>query len=136
MFMDRCYFLPRCFLFFLPLILLRVLNTGSDQGFHNYLYYSSKLHQADTISQIVVFEQGRGRVNNLGAMRIRPFSEWPGLYNGTHIFQWPSVVSDAKQQSLSPVVHQWDRDDKLHKFIKQKQRMWQQQWIAKQQKVA
>jgi hypothetical protein len=48
---------------------------GSDQGFHNYLYYSGKLHQTDTIRRIVVWEQGRGMINNLGALRTKTLNE-------------------------------------------------------------
>ena len=49
---------------------------GADQGFHNYLYYTNKLANADTIRSIVVFDQGRGIINNLGAMRTKPLEEW------------------------------------------------------------
>jgi len=99
--------------------------TGSDQGFHNYLYYSGKLLHASTIRRIVVWEQGRGIINNLGALRTRRFSEW-GFYNeGTHeVFQWDG-------RTLSPVVHQWDRDPHLHGYmVKQKQREWRELWDA------
>lgn len=33
---------------------------GADQGFHNFLYYSRKLINADRIHDIVVFDQGTG----------------------------------------------------------------------------
>jgi hypothetical protein len=101
---------------------------GSDQGFHNYLYYSSKLHNADTIRRIVVWEQGRGAINNLGALRTKPLREW-GFYNGdTHeVFQW-----DGK--SLSPVAHQWDRDKDLHSYMfGVRHRGWTQEWEKRKQ---
>ena len=54
----------------------KVVLVGSDQGFHNRLYYSSKLANALTIRSITVFDQGTGIVNNMGAMRTRPLEEW------------------------------------------------------------
>jgi hypothetical protein len=69
---------------------------GSDQGFHNYLHYSGKLHNAEPIRRVVVWEQGRGAINNLGALRTKPLSEW-GFYNGgTHeVFQWDGEVRNV-----------------------------------------
>lgn len=97
--------------------------TGSDQGFHNYLYYSSKLQHAATIRRIVVWEQGRGAINNLGALRTKTLSEW-GIYDEeTHtVYQWDG-------ETKSPVVHQWDRDKKLHKYMFNKRhREWENEW--------
>jgi hypothetical protein len=84
--------------------------TGSDQGFHNYLYYSHKLANVDAILGLTVWVQGYGVINNLGAMRTRPFVEW-GIYNTTshEVFNWDG--------SLAPVVHQWDRDSDLHHYL-------------------
>jgi hypothetical protein len=98
---------------------------GSDQGFHNYLYYSGKLEQAESIRRIVVWEQGRGIINNLGALRTKTLEEW-GIYN-VHInaiTQWDGVTK-------SPVVHQWDRDNQLHKYmLKNRHKEWVKQWEA------
>jgi hypothetical protein len=102
----------------------QVKMTGSDQGFHNYLYYSGKLQQATTIRQIVVFEQGRGRINNLGALRKKSLQEW-GIYDiQSHtVYQWDGVTK-------SPVVHQWDRDNQLHKYIyKVRHHEWIKEWF-------
>jgi hypothetical protein len=104
---------------------------GSDQGFHNYLYYSGKLEQAETIRRIIVWEQGRGIINNLGALRTKTLEEW-GIYNvNTHdIYQWDGVTK-------SPVVHQWDRDNLLHKyFIKKRHKEWVKQWEESKRVVA
>jgi hypothetical protein len=102
---------------------------GSDQGFHNYLYYSNKLHNAEPIRRIVVWEQGRGAINNLGALRTKPLAEW-GMYNNkTHdVFQWDG-------ETLSPVVHQWDRDHALHSYIFGKRHAkWTKEWKEAEQK--
>ena len=96
---------------------------GSDQGFHNYLFYSGKLEQADSIRRIIVWEQGRGIINNLGALRTKTLQEW-GIYDdNTHfIRQWDN-------KTVSPVVHQWDRDNQLHKYmITQRHKAWVKQW--------
>ena len=96
---------------------------GSDQGFHNYLYYSGKLEQADTIRRIIVWEQGRGIINNLGALRTKTLEEW-GIYdvNTNVVHQWDGVT-------VSPVVHQWDRDNHLHKhMVTKRHKEWVKQW--------
>mmetsp|Transcript_38653 Transcript_38653/g.57476 ORF Transcript_38653/g.57476 Transcript_38653/m.57476 type:complete len:440 (-) Transcript_38653:36-1355(-) len=84
--------------------------TGSDQGFHNYLYYSSKLANVLAIDSLTVYGQGNGIINNMGALRTKPFVEW-GIYDEeTHeVFNWD-------RETLSPVVHQWDRDKHLHGY--------------------
>ncbi|KAG7360176.1 hypothetical protein IV203_035275 [Nitzschia inconspicua] len=83
--------------------------TGADQGFHNYLYYSGKLANSQSISKLVVWEQGKGIINNLGALRTKTFAEW-GFYDpNTHkVYNWDGA--------LSPVAHQWDRDKHLHDY--------------------
>ena len=104
--------------------------TGSDQGFHNYLYYSSKLSRSDTIRRIVVWEQGRGIINNLGALRTQPLEEW-GIYDPRKhgVYQWDGATK-------SPVVHQYDRDKALHGYIYgQRHREWNQQWIEQKKKM-
>lgn len=84
--------------------------TGSDQGFHNYLYYSGKLSNVLAISRIVVWEQGRGIINNLGAMRIKSLKEWNIHDPTTHIlYNWNGEPS--------PVAHQWDRDKDMHDYV-------------------
>eukprot|EP00980_Cylindrotheca_fusiformis_P008284 scaffold1736_cov127-Cylindrotheca_fusiformis.AAC.98 len=84
--------------------------TGADQGFHNYLWYSGKLRNAETIKKIIVWEQGKGIINNLGALRTKPFEEW-GFYDAetSKVYNWDGT--------LSPVVHQFDRDKHLHNYI-------------------
>jgi hypothetical protein len=98
--------------------------TGADQGFHNYLYYSHKL--AGAIDTLVVWEQGKSIVNNLGALRTSSLTEW-GIYNETthQVFNWDG--------SLSPVAHQWDRDQHLFRYTTQ-QRMPQMVKTWSQQK--
>lgn len=99
--------------------------TGSDQGFHNYLYYSRKLSNARTIRKIIVWEQGRGIINNLGALRTQTLEEWRMYCPDTHqVFNWDGT--------LSPVVHQWDRDKHLHTWMTRVQfKEWLQLWNEK-----
>jgi len=97
--------------------------TGADQGFHNYLYYSGKLANSATISKLVVWEQGKGIINNLGALRTKKFSEW-GFYNEENyqVYNWDGT--------LSPVVHQYDRDAHLHnRFVRQLFNEWKKEFI-------
>jgi hypothetical protein len=99
--------------------------TGSDQGFHNYLYYTHKLANVNAISSLTVWEQGRGIINNLGALRTKKLKEW-GNYNTTShdVINWDG--------SLSPVVHQWDRDHDLHFYhFRQLFKSMQVEWETK-----
>ena len=100
---------------------------GADQGFHNYLYYSGKLRNAKRIRSITVFDQGRGIVNNMGAMRTKDLSEWG---NGNMVQEKGDQVTvlnwDGKP---SPVVHQFDRFKLLSEFVyKRKTKELQKEW--------
>lgn len=95
-----------------------IMMTGADQGFHNYLYYSGKLKNSATISKLVVWEQGKGIINNLGALRTKKFVDW-GIYDEANVvvYNWDGTVS--------PVVHQYDRDAHLHnEFVRNRFRNW------------
>jgi hypothetical protein len=99
--------------------------TGADQGFHNYLYYSGKLTNSATISKLVVWEQGKGIINNLGALRTKKFVEW-GIYDedSVVVYNWDGTVS--------PVVHQYDRDAHLHnEFVRNRFRKWTSEFEKK-----
>lgn len=54
----------------------------------------------------MVWEQGKGIINNLGALRTKAFEDW-GFYNPatSEVYNWDG--------NLSPVVHQFDRDKHL-----------------------
>lgn len=102
-----------------------VVLVGADQGFHNYLYYSHKLKNADAIHSIVVFDQGQGLVNNMGALRTKELSEWG---NGKIVQTVTKVgeINPRKQLSytvmnwdgtISPVVHQYDRHKNLSDYF-------------------
>lgn len=102
--------------------------TGADQGFHNYLYYSGKLMNSPSISKLVVWEQGKGIINNMGALRTQKFSEW-GIYDEAtaQVYNWDGT--------LSPVVHQYDRDNHLHnEIVRSRFRKWIKQFEESQKK--
>jgi hypothetical protein len=98
---------------------------GADQGFHNFLYYSYKFQYTTTIHSIVVFDQGQGIVNNMGALRTKPLDQWgnghivetitdpnernPKKKNSYRVLNWDG--------SLSPVVHQFDRHQQLSDYF-------------------
>lgn len=104
--------------------------TGSDQGFHNYLYYSNKLSQADSIRKIIVWEQGRGIINNLGALRTKELKAWGNYNPKTHeVYQWDGAT-------LSPVVHQWDRDKDLHSWMNgHMHKKWKAEWEGRKRQA-
>jgi hypothetical protein len=92
------------------------------------LYYSNKLLNAQAIRHVMVWEQGRGIINNVGAMRTHPLAEW-GMYDtSTHnVYQWDG-------ETLSPVVHQWDRDKHLHSYMLKRHQEWAMQWSRQKRK--
>lgn len=85
---------------------------GCDQGFHNYLYHSKLLQRTKGVGKIVIYEQGKGIINNLGLLRTKPLRDW-GLFDveSGKVLNWNG--------SLSAVVHQFDRDDELNKYVKE-----------------
>jgi len=104
---------------------------GSDQGFHNRLYYSAKLTNTPTIKSITVFDQGRGIVNNMGALRTKPLAEWGNGHivkqdgEDYQVLNWDGYVS--------PVVHQFDRHKELSQyFFKKKKNEYLEAWQSRQ----
>jgi hypothetical protein len=103
---------------------------GADQGFHNYIHYSHKLkHATATIAAIVVFDQGQGIVNNMGALRTKPLEQWG---NG-QIVHYNSTTGQYIVQNWdgtpSPVVHQFDRHQQLSEYyFKTRGRLYSKQW--------
>lgn len=115
---------------------------GADQGFHNFLYYSGKLRNAAAIHGIVVFPQGTGLVNNLGAMRTKALSDW----GNAKILAEIDDVDKPGEKSVevlnwdgtpSAVVHQYDRHPVLTQhFYKQKRYYFKLAYQARQKQDA
>jgi hypothetical protein len=76
----------------------------SDQGYHNYLYYSGEF------GKVRVYPQGEGPVNTIGAMngyRVPADQKGPlGSYWGARDDEGYVINWDGRR---SPAVHQWDR---------------------------
>lgn len=100
---------------------------GADQGFHNYLYYSNKMANADAISQILVQDQGLGIVNNMGALRDKPLDEWG---NGKMVERTEDKITIHNWDgTVSPVVHQYDRHKELSKWwLRKRLQVFQRRW--------
>ena len=90
---------------------------GCDQGFHNYVAYNNVLDEINKKEgieiKVVRVEQGHGAVNNLGILRNHKLSDL-GVYdpNTNLVLNW--------DKSISPIVHQFDRDDELKMFMRKK----------------
>jgi hypothetical protein len=105
---------------------------GSDQGFHNRLFYSHKLANARHIHDIVVFDQGTGIVNNMGALRTKSLTEWgngkilkEGAKGEYSVLNWDGTKS--------AVVHQFDRHKMLTKyFFKEQGELLYSEWQTQQ----
>ena len=123
--------------------------TGCDQGHHNFLVYSGRLTDSSTttdeihriqgpqlptqISKIIVGKQGYSIVNTLGLLAkrediyhkgeqiITPLRSLGILDNKTdHVLNWDG--------SISPILHQYDRDPELKSIIDQRGKNLVRQW--------
>jgi hypothetical protein len=85
---------------------------GCDQGMHNYLYYNGTLLNTAGIREVTAVEHGKGNVLNLSVLRSKPLTEW-GLYDPEKqiVLNW--------DKSVAPIVHQFDRDAELSRFVRQ-----------------
>jgi hypothetical protein len=95
---------------------------GCDQGFHNYLHYSNSLSGLSGIKEVKVYDQGTSIINNLGVLRSKPLREWGLLNENNEVLNWDGKVS--------PVAHQFDRDDELNKHLKQIRKEYEDQYKA------
>ena len=94
---------------------------GCDQGFHNYLHYSHGLEGVKGIETVKLWEQGKGIINNLGLLRDKPLRERGLLKEGTNeVLNWDG--------SISPVAHQFDRDDELKGIVNGYKVDWLDKW--------
>lgn len=102
---------------------------GADQGFHNYIHYSHKLkHSTTTISAIIVFDQGQGIVNNMGALRTKELNEWG---NGIIVNETSKGIYIVQNWdgTPSPVVHQFDRHKTLSDYyFKKRGKVYADNW--------
>lgn len=94
---------------------------GCDQGFHNYLHYSHGLEGVKGIQSVKLWEQGKGIINNLGLLRDKPLRDRGLLKEATNeVLNWDG--------SISPVAHQFDRDDELKGIVNGYKVDWLDKW--------
>ena len=101
---------------------------GCDQGFHNYIFHQSQLDNTEGIEKIVSVKQGHGAVNNLSILRTKPLSE-QGLYDSNKqlVLNWDGAVS--------PVVHQYDRDEELKLVMRKRLNDLLNEWMQEKDTV-
>ena len=99
---------------------------GCDQGFHNYILYQKlmKNNNVQGIEKVIVVPQGEGVINNLGILRSTLLSEL-GLYNKDK-----QLVLNV-DGTVSPVVHQYDRDAELSELMRSRLRKMTHEWNDK-----
>ncbi|KAL3791269.1 hypothetical protein HJC23_000886 [Cyclotella cryptica] len=125
---------------------------GCDQGFHNYLYYDPSARFNGVLvengCQINVHKQGDGAVNNLAAMRntslrsqgVLITRNLTGNDGDTVIekqvkFDDDSVVVNQEGSTLSPVMHQFDRDKELKLIIRKRTQLLTKLWQVSRTKT-
>lgn len=81
-------------------------------------------HKIPGIEKVIAVPQGKGVINNLGIMRSSLLSEL-GLYNKD-----TQLVLNV-DGTISPVVHQYDRDAELSDLMRSRLRKMTQEWITK-----
>ncbi|KAL7514188.1 hypothetical protein ACHAXN_011417 [Cyclotella atomus] len=104
---------------------------GCDQGFHNFLYYDpSGVFNSELTKnkcKVNVHKQGEGAVNNLAAMRTSSLRSQGVLIDGNGSFEDGFAVVNS-DKTLSPVVHQFDRDNELKGIIRNRTRLLVKKW--------
>jgi len=99
---------------------------GADQGMHNYLIHNKLLKpytrsgnsyhvSADSTKSLAIHPvaQGRGPVNGLSALfRLR------GPLKSLGLIDSEGFVLNENKQDRSAVVHQWDRDKDVSRWVK------------------
>jgi len=99
---------------------------GCDQGFHNYLIYEGGLDSfmSSHSCSMHVHKQGEGIVNNLAAMRQSSLRS-QGVLSTASDGQAKTVAGDNivvlnENETLSPVLHQFDRDPELQGVVRKR----------------
>jgi hypothetical protein len=102
---------------------------GCDQGHHNYLIRQGKLvgsaqNQAEVhVSSVEIYKQGEGVVNTLGLLVSN-------VGNLTDLELWNDKleVLNNDRATVSPIVHQFDRDDQFRTIIEARKRKLLNEW--------
>lgn len=115
---------------------------GCDQGFHNYLFYDPTARFNSVLvengCQMHVYKQGEGAVNNLAAMRNTSLRSQGVLITrkvnqndattASVKFDDDSIVVNQDGTTMSPVIHQFDRDNELKLVIRKRTKILAMQW--------
>jgi hypothetical protein len=86
-----------------------------DQAHHNILYYTGQLKNQEGIDKVTVFRNYKGVVGTIGGTPHQGMR----LVNDTMVMNL-----DGR---LTPVVHQFDRSEKLNKLVQQRVEEWRQE---------
>lgn len=112
---------------------------GCDQGHHNYLIRRNLLiggsHTGDNdragISHVQIYAQGDGPVNTLGIL-----VENRGNLTDLGILNDKMEVLNNDRSTVSPIVHQFDRDVKFLAIIRERKEQLLQAELARQAQAA
>ena len=111
---------------------------GCDQGFHNFLYYDPAATFSGELlknqCRMHVHKQGEGAVNNLAAMRNSPLKNQGVLVDGNGKFDDGVAVVNNDHTTISPVMHQFDRDKELKNVIRNRTKLFAKKWMQSRNK--
>ena len=97
------------------------------------MYYGpdTKLNGAllENTCRINVHKQGEGAINNLAAMRNSPLKSQGVLIDGRNDIDDGAAVVNSDKVTLSPVIHQFDRDSELKGIIRKRTQLLTKKWM-------
>lgn len=97
---------------------------GCDQGHHNYLVRQNKLLGAGAaISDVEIYKQGDGIVNTLGLLVSNV-----GNLTDLRLLNDQLEVLNNDRTTVSPIVHQFDRDTQFRNIIEDRKRKLLNEW--------
>lgn len=102
---------------------------GCDQGHHNFLISANQLVGGPNITSVRIYEQGRGTVNTLGLLMTDDVN-----LTSLGVLKKDGLVYNT-DGSVSPIIHQFDRDPDLVKIMELRKNQLLQQWNERRREL-
>lgn len=103
---------------------------GCDQGHHNYLIGENQLvADGGGIAKVEVYKQGEGAVNTLGLLVSNV-----GNLTTLGLLNDKLEVTNNDRTTVSPIIHQFDRDDRFRDIMIERKQQLLDEWNTKQTK--
>jgi hypothetical protein len=102
---------------------------GCDQGHHNFLISANQLVGGPNITSVRIYEQGHGTVNTLGLLMTEDAN-----LTSLGILKEDGLVYNT-DGTVSPIIHQFDRDPDLVKIMELRKNKLLQEWNERRKEL-